>query len=105
MLAGYCLRQASHRLVYQTYRSTFATLPQRKLNEGEVGSSSAAQKEEILLQTEPVASNDLLEAQRKESEQKHVKTQAPVVTSVDKFSAGLSPLQTTSYGMHCLFRH
>ena len=89
MLTGYCLRQASHRLVYQTYRSTFATLPQQKYND-------AVQKEEILVQTEAVSSNDLLEAQRKENEQKHVKTQTPVATSADKFSVGLSPLQTTS---------
>lgn len=102
MLTSYCLRQTSHRLVSQTSRSTFATLPQAKSNENQPGFYDTAQKDKLLSpksstgQAEPIPSNDLLEAQRTDKEPKHLKSQTPVATSVDKFAAGLSPLQTTS---------
>jgi hypothetical protein len=87
MLANYCLRQTSRRLVFHTSRSTFSALPQQKtsdLPKSNVGNIKA------------VPSNDLLEEKRLENEQKNIKSATPVATSTEKFSAGLSPLQTTS---------
>jgi hypothetical protein len=112
MLAGYCLRQTSRRLVLHTSRSTFSALPQQKSSEGKPETSNnhpgfynTIKPEEIRSHdlskpkfdaVEAVPTNDLLEAKRIENEQKNARTSTPVATSTDKFSAGLSPLQTTS---------
>ena len=102
MLANYCIRQTSRRLVFHTSRSTFSALPQQKPNEKKSETSSNypgfydTTKSGDVGNVEAVPSNDLLEAKRLENEQKNIKSSTPVATSTEKFSAGLSPLQTTS---------
>jgi len=119
MLAIYCLRQTSRRLVINTSRSTFATLPHPKSSEVQTGTDGNSNNRPGFYNTtkavdgllhdlkkstskidslEPVSSNDILEAKRIEKEQKNDKTSTPtpVVTSSEKFSSGLSPLQATS---------
>jgi hypothetical protein len=122
MLAIYCLRHTSRRLVLNTSRSTFSTLPHPKSSEVKTGADTtsnnypgfynAAKSDDVLLHDlkkstvptskidskESVPANDLLEAQRIEKEQKNEKTltSTPVVTSAEKFAAGLSPIQATS---------
>jgi hypothetical protein len=103
MLAIYCLRQTSRRLVINTSRSTFATLPHPKSSEVQTGTNGNSNNRPGFYNTakevdglEPVSSNDILEAKRIEKEQKNDKKSTPVVTSTEKFSSGLSPLQATS---------
>jgi len=119
MLAIYCLRQTSRHLVINTSRSTLATVPHPKSSEVQTGTDATSNNRPGFYKTanavdgllhdlkkstskidnlEPVSSNDILEAKRIEKEQKNDKTSTPtpVVTSTEKFSAGLSPLQATS---------
>jgi hypothetical protein len=122
MLTIYCLRQTSHRLILNTSRSIFSTLSHPKSNEVKTktdatthnypGFYNTQKADDVLVHdlkkstiptpkidsTQPVPSNDLLEAKRigKEPKDDKTSTPTPVITSTEKFSAGLSPLQATS---------
>jgi hypothetical protein len=115
MLVSYCLRHTSRRLIINTSRSTFSTLPYPKSSETKAGTDGTSSnfpefyntgnpdrialddlKKSKTNHTDSVPHNDVLEAQRIEKEQKTDKKLPPVVTSTEKFAAGLSPIQATS---------
>jgi hypothetical protein len=111
----YGLRQTSRRLIINSSRSTFSTLPYPKSSESQAGTDGTSNNYSGFNKTtntdriqlddlkksktdgvESVPPNDILEAKRIQIEQKNNKLSTPVATSTDKFSAGLSPMQATS---------
>ena len=117
MLAISCLRQTSRRWVLSTSRSTLSSGPSPKVNDKPSGSNVTSSNYPGFYDTanadrlqfedrhrsasktnnvEPVALNDVLELKRVHEGASKQQASIPVVTSKEKFIAGLAPIQGTS---------
>jgi hypothetical protein len=94
MLASLYFGQTSRRLIINSSRATLSTLPYPKSSETQAASDGTGinyptgQTTPKHVNVETIAPNDILEAQRLEK-------QKPVLTSTDKFVAGLSSKSPT----------